>query len=295
MTKPRTPSTAKSTKIPPCGARRLTSRPIDRAPVTALPAMIDGITRSGSAAANGMAPSVMNEAPIAQAALPFSRSGTVNSPGRTTVARASASGGTMPASMTAAITLSSGASVAVAAAPRPVVAKAYAVLLSGPPMSKAIIRPRITPRMIAEPPCRLLRPSLSASIRPPSGLPRTTTMTKPLISVASSGITSTGIRPRIQVGTFQRVIQCATMPARTPPTMPPRKPELMRAGDGAHDEARRDAGAVGDGVGDVAGQRRDQEAERRGAEGEEQRTEVGEERAAEQRVARGRARRGRAG
>ena len=71
-----------------------------------------------------MAPSVMKEAPIAQAALPFSRSGTVKRPGRTTVASASASGGTMPASMTAAITLSSGASVAVAAAPRPAVAKA---------------------------------------------------------------------------------------------------------------------------------------------------------------------------
>ena len=32
-------------------------------------------------------------------------------------------------------------------------------------------------------------------------------MRKPEISVASSGMTSTGISPRIQVGTFQRVIQ----------------------------------------------------------------------------------------
>nr|WP_246354778.1 hypothetical protein [Nocardioides ungokensis] len=46
-----------------------------RPPATALPAMIDGTTRSGSAAANGMAPSVMNDAPRAQAALPLSRSG----------------------------------------------------------------------------------------------------------------------------------------------------------------------------------------------------------------------------
>ena len=111
--------------------------------------MIDGMTRSGSAAANGMAPSVMNDAPSSQAALPFSRSGTVNRPGRTTVARARAIGGTMPASMTAAMILSSGASVAVAAAPRPAVAKAYATLFSGPPMSKAIIRPRMTPRTMA--------------------------------------------------------------------------------------------------------------------------------------------------
>ena len=49
--------------MPPCGARTLTSRAIDSPPVTALPSMIDGITRSGSAAANGIAPSVMKEAP----------------------------------------------------------------------------------------------------------------------------------------------------------------------------------------------------------------------------------------
>jgi hypothetical protein len=66
----------------------------------------------------------MKDAPISHAALPFSRSGIVNRPGRTTVASASASGGTMPASMTAAMILSSGASDAVAAAPRPVVANA---------------------------------------------------------------------------------------------------------------------------------------------------------------------------
>ena len=66
--------TAKSTKIPPCGARTSTSSAIERPPVTALPSMIDGITRSGSAAANGIAPSVMNDAPSSQPALPFSRS-----------------------------------------------------------------------------------------------------------------------------------------------------------------------------------------------------------------------------
>ena len=67
---------------PPRRARRsrravraaLTSSAIERPPVTALPSMIEGITRSGSAAANGIAPSVMNEAPSSQAALPFSRS-----------------------------------------------------------------------------------------------------------------------------------------------------------------------------------------------------------------------------
>ena len=55
--------------MPPCGARTLTSRAIERPPVTALPSMIDGMTRSGSAAANGIAPSVMNDAPSSQAGL----------------------------------------------------------------------------------------------------------------------------------------------------------------------------------------------------------------------------------
>ena len=93
---------------------------MDRPPVTALPSMIDGITRSGSAAANGIAPSVMNDAPSAQRGLAVLALGHVEQAGRTTVASARAIGGTMPASMTAAMTFSSGASLAaVAAAPTP--------------------------------------------------------------------------------------------------------------------------------------------------------------------------------
>ena len=90
------------------------------APVTAPPNIIDGMTRSGSAAANGMAPSEMNDAPRSQAARPFSRSGSVNSRGRTVEASAIASGGTMPADITAAM-ISNDAAVA---AVRPVVANA---------------------------------------------------------------------------------------------------------------------------------------------------------------------------
>ncbi len=86
--------------------------------------MMDGMTRSGSAAANGMAPSVMNDAPSAQPALPFSRSGSEKSLGRTTVARARAIGGTMPASMTAAMISRRGSSAAAdAATPTPAAAK----------------------------------------------------------------------------------------------------------------------------------------------------------------------------
>ena len=205
-------------------------------------------------------------------------------PGRTTVARASASGGTMPASMTAAITLSSGASVAVAAAPRPVVAKAYAVLLSGPPMSKAIIRPRMMPRTIAEPPCRLLRPSARCLHQAGERL-------------AEDDDHHEAGDQRRQQRDHQHGHQ-ATHPGRHLPAGDPvrhdagedaaddaaEEPGVERAGDGTHHEARGDAGAVGDGVRDVAGQRRDQEPEGRGPEREEQRAEVGEEGTVEQGV-----------
>ena len=63
---------AKNTKIPPCGARDPTPNTMERAPVTAPPAMVAGITRSGSDAANGMAPSEINDSPNSQADLPFS-------------------------------------------------------------------------------------------------------------------------------------------------------------------------------------------------------------------------------
>ena len=96
--------------MPPCGARKVQPKAIDRAPVTAPPAIAEGMTRSGSAAANGIAPSVMKEAPSTQAALPFSRSVVVKSFLRTTVASAMASGGTMPAAITAAMILKLAAS-----------------------------------------------------------------------------------------------------------------------------------------------------------------------------------------
>ena len=73
------------------------------APVVAPPSIIEGMTRSGSAAANGMAPSEMKEAPRSQAALPLSRSAAVYSFGRRTVLNAIAIGGTMPAAMTVAM------------------------------------------------------------------------------------------------------------------------------------------------------------------------------------------------
>src|SRR5205807_1488778 len=81
-----------TTQMPPCGAREVAPKPSDIAPVTAEPAIREGMTRTGSAAANGIAPSVMKEAPSSHAASPACRSDLVNSLGRTTVASAMASG-----------------------------------------------------------------------------------------------------------------------------------------------------------------------------------------------------------
>ena len=52
---------AKNTKIPPCGARDVTPAAMHSAPVIAPPNIIDGMTRNGSAAANGIAPSEMKQ------------------------------------------------------------------------------------------------------------------------------------------------------------------------------------------------------------------------------------------
>jgi hypothetical protein len=95
-----------------------------------------------------MAPSEMNAAPSSQAAAPFSRSTSLNMLRRTTVARAIASGGTMPAAITAAMTFR----VAGLEMSSPAVANRYADLLTGPPRSKHIIRPRMTPSTITEAP-----------------------------------------------------------------------------------------------------------------------------------------------
>ena len=66
--------------------------------------MLEVMTRHGSAAANGIAPSEMNDAPSSQAARPLSRSGSEKSRLRRVLARAMPSGGVMPAAMTAAMT-----------------------------------------------------------------------------------------------------------------------------------------------------------------------------------------------
>ena len=104
-----------STQMPPWGARMPRPKAIASAPQIEEPTTDEAMMRTGSAAANGMAPSEMNEKPSSQAALPFSRSGSENSCGRRVVDSAMASGATMPAAMTAAMIFSCGLSDAAPA------------------------------------------------------------------------------------------------------------------------------------------------------------------------------------
>ena len=53
-----------TTNIPPCGAISVQLKAIDNAPETAEPTTHAGITRIGSAEANGIAPSDINDKPI---------------------------------------------------------------------------------------------------------------------------------------------------------------------------------------------------------------------------------------
>ena len=76
---------------------------MESAPVTAEPAMIEGITLKGSAAAKGIAPSVIKDTPRTAAALPASLSSFVNLFFAMNVAKAIPNGGVMPAAITAAM------------------------------------------------------------------------------------------------------------------------------------------------------------------------------------------------
>ena len=100
---------------------------------------------------NSSKPVARKAAPSGIAALPFSRSASLNSLPRMSVAVPRASGGTMPAAITAAMMVSGAVLVAVAV-PRPVTAKTYAALFTGPPMSNAIIAPSSRPSAKLEPP-----------------------------------------------------------------------------------------------------------------------------------------------
>ena len=56
--------TVGNTKIPPCGAIRVQLNAMESAPATADPTIQDGSTWTGSDAAKGIAPSVINASPM---------------------------------------------------------------------------------------------------------------------------------------------------------------------------------------------------------------------------------------
>src|SRR5450830_502534 len=101
-----------------------------------------GITRSGSLAANGIAPSEIKHRPRIIAALPASRSVWANLRRARKVAIPIPIGGTIPAAMVAAI----GAPLDAASKPTE---NAYAALLIGPPRSTHIMPPSRMPSSTA--------------------------------------------------------------------------------------------------------------------------------------------------
>src|SRR5450830_485075 len=131
-----------STNKPPWGAASLQPKYIDSAPANAPPAMLAGITRSGSLAANGIAPSEIKHRPRIIAALPASRSVWANLRRARKVAIPIPIGGTIPAAMVAAI----GAPLDAASKPTE---NAYAALLIGPPRSTHIMPPSRMPSSTA--------------------------------------------------------------------------------------------------------------------------------------------------
>jgi hypothetical protein len=249
-----------STQMPPCGARSVVPKAIASAPVTAEPTTEEAMTRPGSAAAKGMAPSEMKDAPSNQAALPFSCSGSVKSLGRSVVASAIASGATMPAAMTAAMILSCGASVASADGGQAGGAEGVGDLVDRAAEVEAHHRAEDEAQGDAAAAAQPLRPVARASMSALIGRPRTVMNRPRVMSVDSSGVTTTGMTPRTPLCTFQPEIQRATN-RRAAGHQAAEEAGAHGRGDRAADDAGHQAGPVGDRIGDEAGQDRHEEAE----------------------------------
>ena len=82
--------------MPPCGAISVQPNRADRKPATPAPTIVHGITCAGSAAANGIAPSVMKEHPITIFDTAEPLSAFVNFFGKSQQAAAIPMGGTIP-------------------------------------------------------------------------------------------------------------------------------------------------------------------------------------------------------
>ena len=92
-----------TTKIPPCGAINVQPNIITNAPLNADPITHDGITLNGSLAANGIAPSVINDKPKIIFVSPDFLSPSVNFRLKKSVAIEIINGGGIPPAIDAAI------------------------------------------------------------------------------------------------------------------------------------------------------------------------------------------------
>ena len=97
-------------------------------------------------------------------------------------------------------------SVAGLSATSPAVANVYAALLIGPPRSKHIISPRMTPSRITEEPVMPPSHDSMAEVSEASGRPSSRNISRPIASEPMSGMRTTGMRPASQRGVFQVVI-----------------------------------------------------------------------------------------
>ena len=183
-----TPLTAPNTATigPPCGTESVTPASAAIPPATAPPIMLAGMTCRGFAAANGIAPSVIPKKPMNRAAIPASCSGLLKYLRRSSVAIPIPSGGTAMAAAT--IPIGAGLPAAIRALPN-----RNAVLFTGPPMSKATIAPRSTPRSSTLPPSRPLRKLVRLAKTHAMGWPRTRMKAPPTMIVVRIGITRIGM------------------------------------------------------------------------------------------------------
>ena len=132
------------------------------APPTALPIMMAGRTRLMSFAANGIAPSVIPIRDMKNAEIPKSLSSAVYFFRSTNVEIAIANGGIAQAIRCAPFGPYTPSAIKANV-------NAVAVLLIGPPISTAVIAPKIKPRISALPPCICPRTSTNQSIATPIG------------------------------------------------------------------------------------------------------------------------------
>ena len=92
----------------------------------------------------------------------------------------------------------------------PAVPKRYAALLTGPPRSKHIMRPMMTPRRTPAPLSAMeVREPVSQLMKEASGLPSSMYMIEPATAVVHSGMMTTGMRLRSQRGAFRPESQAA--------------------------------------------------------------------------------------